>query len=377
MTTVFDEISALSAATENTVIAEARKQGKKIIGYFCSYVPEEIITAAGMVPYRMRAVEPHGTSRADAYYSSMNCTFSRSCFDKVLNGDFEFLDGVIFMNNCDHTRRMHDNWRYSGKGPKFIHMLYVPHVITSDGEGKYREGLEELVREVEKHFNVAIPGSALTGAIELHNKKRSLLRRINETRKSPELPVKASEMLRLMLAVTAMPVEQANSLLERFLNALDGRNVGEPGDMRMMLAGGCVEEPEHLEMMESLGAAIVADYICLGSRYADRDVSSRGDPFFSIAERYYRHLSCPRMMNDTGRRFDYVLDTMNDYQARALIAEKLKFCMLFFGETFLYKEESKKHSYPLLVLEREYGDRTEGQQKTRIQAFIEQLRNFD
>ncbi|MBP7015970.1 MAG: 2-hydroxyacyl-CoA dehydratase, partial [Smithella sp.] len=74
MKTILDETRELASSTHNPYLEEARKQGKKIIGYFCSYMPEEIIHAAGFVPYRMRAVESKGTTRADAFYSSINCT---------------------------------------------------------------------------------------------------------------------------------------------------------------------------------------------------------------------------------------------------------------------------------------------------------------
>jgi 2-hydroxyglutaryl-CoA dehydratase, D-component. len=58
-----------------------------------------------------------GTTRADAYYSSINCSFVKNCFDKALNGDFDFLDGVVFLNGCDHSRRMYDNWRFAKMNP--------------------------------------------------------------------------------------------------------------------------------------------------------------------------------------------------------------------------------------------------------------------
>ena len=98
MKTILDETRELASSTHNHYLEEAKRQGKKIIGYFCSYMPEEIIHAAGFVPYRMRAVESKGTTRADAYYSSINCTFVKLCFNKALNGDFAFLDGVVFLN---------------------------------------------------------------------------------------------------------------------------------------------------------------------------------------------------------------------------------------------------------------------------------------
>ena len=33
---------------------ELKKEGKKLIGYICSLVPLEIITAAGCIPFRVR-----------------------------------------------------------------------------------------------------------------------------------------------------------------------------------------------------------------------------------------------------------------------------------------------------------------------------------
>jgi len=67
-------------ATETIVNPELKKwldQGGKVMGYFCSYGPEEIITAAGMVPIRMRAIGSTGTEMADTYMSNINCSFCR------------------------------------------------------------------------------------------------------------------------------------------------------------------------------------------------------------------------------------------------------------------------------------------------------------
>ncbi len=123
---ILEKINDISASTVNSVLAEAKNDGKKIMGYFCSYVPEEIIHAAGFIPYRMRAIENSGTTLADTYFAPTVCSFTRQCFDKALNGDFDFLDGLIFMNGCDHNRRLYDNWRYAEIKPDFLHMLSVP-----------------------------------------------------------------------------------------------------------------------------------------------------------------------------------------------------------------------------------------------------------
>ena len=375
MKTILDETRALASSTHNHYLEEAKRQGKKIIGYFCSYMPEEIIHAPGFVPYRMRAVESKGTTRADAYYSSINCTFVKHCFNKALSGDFAFLDGVVFVNGCDHSRRMYDNWRYAGIGPSFLHMFFAPHMINEPALEYFSLECEKLKSSIEKHFNVSITNASLKNSISLYNQKRRLLAEIYALRSSKDVPIKASELLGVMLAVTAVPVETAIDILTEVKKFISGRVISRPEDLRLFISGGCIEEMEHLELIENCGCVIVADTICLGSRHFLDEVKTDENPTQAIAHRYLSHLSCPRMMGDFDRRFDYLLGVRDEYGIEGAMIEKLKFCDIWGGEIYLYRQETKSHNIPLLALERECYGGGAGQIKTRVQAFLEKLRN--
>ncbi|MCX5849899.1 MAG: 2-hydroxyacyl-CoA dehydratase family protein [Deltaproteobacteria bacterium] len=375
MKTILDETKELAASTVNQYLEEAQKQGKKIIGYFCSYMPEEIIHAAGFVPYRMRAVQSKGTTRADAYYSSINCTFVKHCFDKALNGDFAFLDGVVFVNGCDHSRRMYDNWRYAGIDPSFLHMFFAPHMIKETALEYFSLECSKLKSSIEKHFHISINDESLKHSISLYNQKRRLLTEIYSLRRNKDVPIKASELLGVMLAVTAVPVEKAIEILTDVKKFLLGRVVSKQGDLRLFISGGCIEEMDHLELIENCGAVIVADNICLGTRHFLDEVKEEGEPIRAIANRYLSHLSCPRMMGDFERRFDYLLGVRDEYGIEGVIIEKLKFCDIWGGEIYLWRAETKKRNIPLLALEREIYGGSAGQIKTRVQAFLEKLRN--
>lgn len=375
MKTILDETRELASSTHNPYLEEARKQGKKIIGYFCSYMPEEIIHAAGFVPYRMRAVESKGTTRADAFYSSINCTFVKHCFEKALKGDFAFLDGVVFVNGCDHSRRMYDNWRFAKIDPPFLHMFFAPHMINEAALDYFSLECSKLKSSIEKHFHVSINDESLRRSINLYNQKRRLLAQIYALRKMKDVPIKASELLGVMLAVTAVPVERAIDILSNVKNYITGRVVSKPQDLRLFFSGGCIEEMDHLELIENCGAVIVADNICLGSRHFLDEVKNDGNPLQDIADRYLSHLSCPRMMGDFERRFNYLLDVRDEYGIDGIIIEKLKFCDIWGGEIYLHRTESKKRGLALLALERELYGGGIGQIKTRVQAFLEKLRN--
>lgn len=336
---IMQKIRVIADSAGNIHLEEAKKSGGKIMGYFCSYIPEEILHAAGFIPYRMRAVGSDYMSKGDVYYSHLNCSFVRHCFDMVFRKEYEFLDGVIFMNACDNIRRMYDNWRHARDNqdikPEFLYMFVAPHVLSADSLIWYATDIMKLKAALEERFNVRITDENLANSIKLYNKKRRLLRSIDEKRKRSGVSITGADFLSIMLAVTALPVEIANDLL--------------------------------LE--------IVADSICLGSRYFNTEVNESDKPIQGIARRYLNKLSCPRMVNCFYRRSKSIFDIIKGVNADALIAVRLKFCDLWGVENLLLKKEANRMGYPILLLEREvYGDEM-GQIKTRVQAFVEMVRN--
>ena len=361
--------------TQNDYLKSAKASGQRIMGYFCAYIPEEIIHAAGYVPYRMRAVQSTGTTMGDTWFSSINCTFVRHVFDKVLRHDFDFLDGIIFSNGCDHLRRVYDNWRYAGVQTPFLHMFVTPHVINETASRQYLQECLKLKEVLEKQSGVTVSDQALENSLRIYNRKRALLNELYELRQAKALPIKGSEFLSLMLTITAVPVENAIEILEQVLIEVKGRDVTRPGDVRIFMAAGHMEEIDHLELLEECGAAIAGDNLCMGLRHFDGQAEQTGDALAALADRYLKHISCPRMINDFQRRLDHVKQTFMDYSIDAVILEKMKFCDLWGGEAFIWRNELKKTDIPILVLERElYGGST-GQIRTRVQAFFEQVRN--
>ncbi len=375
---LFQNIGEISGKAYNAYLQEAKENGGKIAGYFCQ-VPVEVIHAAGLIPYRMRAVGSSGTAKGDIYYSPLNCTFTRHCFDKALRGGFDFLDAVIFMNGCDHTRRMYDNWRHAAKtqniNPDFLYMFITPHVITENSISRFAKEIKKFSKALSEKFGTDITNDRLLNSIKLFNKQRRLIAKIYEKRKSMGVTVKGSDILSMMIAVTAMPVDAANQLLERIDASIDDNPETEKADIRVLITGGYIEEIDIIRIIEGCRAVVVADNLCLGARYFNMEVDESGDPVESLAKRYLYKLSCPRMIHAFDARMTYVYDTIREYKIDAVITQKLKFCDLWGVENLMLKKEAQRTGFPLLALEREIYSEGIGQLKTRIQAFIEEVRN--
>ena len=113
------------ARPENQYVRRWKAGGRPVVGYFCSYVPVEVLTAAGALPVRLRGPGSTDSGPADAYLSSRTCTYVRHTLTLALEGKYDFLDGQIALNTCDHVRRAFDLWRHKTK-VGFHGMISVP-----------------------------------------------------------------------------------------------------------------------------------------------------------------------------------------------------------------------------------------------------------
>ena len=121
---VLDQFSKVKPLFNNW-IRKWKEEDKKVLGYFCSYIPEEIIYAAGILPIRVRARTCGDTPLGDAYMSSTTCSYTRCCLELANKKEFDFIDGIISCNCCDQIRRLYDNIRY--KAPfKYHYFMGVP-----------------------------------------------------------------------------------------------------------------------------------------------------------------------------------------------------------------------------------------------------------
>jgi benzoyl-CoA reductase subunit C len=346
--------------------------GGKCVGYYCSLIPGEILTAAGMVPYRVRGGGSQGTSLADVYLSSHVCSFARHTANLALEGQFDFLNGIVGMNGCDHSRRAYDVWERKKKVPFHV-FLSVPRTQEERLLGWYKEELERLIKGVEDHFSVRIGPQELQEAIKLHNTVRKNLIKLNDLRKAPNPSIGGSEALTITIAAHLMPPKEFNKLAEQLMETLDSNEEPRQYRARLIVTGGEIDEPEFIKIIEEQGGLVVCEDVCFGALSYEDLVSEEGDPLTKIAERYFYRMPCARMVNGFPTRYEHLRRMMRDFQADGLIAQRLKFCIINAGYLYNLRRRARIDEIPTLLLEREYLATGIGQVRTRVQAFIESI----
>ena len=370
----FQEFSNAAETLVNPVLQHWKDQGGKVVGYFCSTVPEEIITAAGLTPFRMRATGSTSTEESDAFYSSINCSFPRHCFNQVLTGDFKFLDGIVCVNSCDHVRRIYDNWKRFVP-TDFIEIMSLPRKTGPDQVGWYTEELAMLKDKIGKHFGVEITDDRLWKAIKLHNETRRLQKKLYELRKQEKPPITGAETLAVMVAGTAMPHDQYNEMLRELLDELSGTEGPGSHRARLLIVGGILDDPAYIKVIEDQGGLVVTDSTCFGSRLMWVEVDENAsDPISALAQYYLTDRpSCPRMYGEHDNRTQYVIDMCREFNCDGVIGERLIFCDSWLVEHYMLGQDLKAAGIPMLKLDREYLTSGIGQLRTRIQAFLETM----
>jgi len=368
-----DEFKTITGTMINPAVQEWKDNGGKVIGYFCCNIPDEVMTAAGILPLRLRGTGSTGTELSDAFYSSINCSFPRHVFNMALNHEFDILDGLIVPNSCDHIRRIYDNWlRQLDIG--FLEMFNLPRKVEEPQVQWYKDEVHLLVEKLEKQFGVEITEEKLKNAIKLHNENRRLLKQIYELRKVDNPPITGGQMIAVIVAGTAIPRDKYNEMLKELLEDLKGAEGIKDHRARLMVLGGILDDPEYMDILEDQGGLVVTDSICFGTRLFWTEVSEEGDPYEAIARyQIQQRPTCPRSYGDQPKRAQYLLDMIKEFKVDGVIGERLLFCDSWVVEHYMNDQDLKEAGVPFLKLDREYILSGKGQLRTRVQAFLEML----
>ena len=369
-----EKFTEVTATLVNPDIRQWKKKGGKVVGYFCSHGPKEIIAASGMLPIRMRATGSKGTEQADAYLDSINCSFCRHCFNLGLIGEYDFIDGAVLHNTCDHARRIYDNWKRYVKTP-FVEVMSLPKKTGQLQVDRYRGELVLFKEKLEKKFGVEISERRLWEEIKISNETRRLQRSLYDLRKTKNPPITGAETLAVIVASTAMPAAHYNELLNELLREISGKEGKGGYKARLMVVGSVLDNPSFIQLIEDQGGLVVSDLLCFGTKLMWYDIDeSIKDPLTALADYYVtKRPSCPHMFGRLDQSVELIKNMVRDFKVDGIVGELMLFCDNWTIEHYMLSKKLKAQGIPYITLDREYTMGNVGQLRTRIQAFVETL----
>lgn len=362
------------AALPNPAAQKWVEEGKKAIGTICCHVPEEIIHAAGLLPVRVRATGATDNSQGKALMSTYTCSYAYTTLQKLLDGTYSYLDGLISSDGCLMAERIYDNWRYKGDSKdKLVKLVNVPRKVEADSldwlVGEYRK----MKAAIEEFTGRQITDDDLRASIELYNETRRLIRELYGLQKGGKVYIKGSEVMKVVMAGMSMPKEEYNVKLAQLIDELKAAGPIDSDNVRVVFIGSALDNPEYLETIEDCGVDVVMDMQCFGSRYLWEPVELEGDPIVSLAKLHLTRPTCPRMVDSYQKLYDFAVDAVRDYDAQGVIQVNMRYCDLWNGARIIFTKDFARDNIPLLMLEREEITSNAGQLAVRVEAFVEML----
>jgi len=356
--------------TRHDIAKSWKAKGKYVIGWSCTYTPEELIYAANALPVMVFG-DLESTKLADIYLPINTCSFARSCFNSSLKGDNDYLDGFVASSSCDNRNKIFDMWRYHIKIP-YMHFINTPHTRTERAHNFFYEEILRFKTSLEKAFGKTISDGALKNAIQVYNENRLLLKKVYDLRMNDPPLISGVEALEIVLSSMVTSKEEHNQLLNHLLTEVSNRAEMPKGGVRLLVSGSVMDNSELLKIVEAVGGSVVADDWCTGSRYFWDLVDSDGDPLHTIAERYLNKIPSSFMLEGE-ERFGHTTEMAKRFDVEAAIIFVLKFCDTHMFDAPQLMEELKALGLPVLYLEWEHSLSGLAQLKTRIEAFIEMV----
>lgn len=370
---VLQHISDIAAAPYEYAREWKERNSGRVFGYFCTYFPEELLHAAGILPMRILG-DKENVSLADSHVQAFICSLVRTSLDAALKEKFTFLDGVVFPHSCDSIQNLADIWRYNFPS-QFSDVVVLPvWVDVPEAEDYLTEEISRFRRKLETHLGKKIPDSALVKSIETYNENRTALADLYALRRDNPGAITGKELLDVVRASMSMLKEDHTALLTKLMDDLKSAPASNGAGVRIVLYGNACDHPGIMHLFEEMEAYVVDDDLCTGSRYFLHIEQPGGDPIRRIAQRYIRRVPCPCKHSTSFDRREYLVDMVRQSEADGVVMLLLKFCD---PHAFDYPDLAKQLSesnIPHLLIETEMQPSSIEQVRTRLQAFVEMLK---
>ena len=368
----------------NDLVQDACKDGRLALAWNCSYIPEVLLDTDNCFGVRLRAPNCTNPDMATYYMTNRSCPYSKSILERAFEGGYNFISALIGQECCTTMNRMEQYFEYCELIPNekfFCTYLDMPLRKTEWHAGYYRRQIEQkIIQPLEKVYGVDFSEANLRKAVEQFNEVCRIMTEINAMREAENPVITGYEFHVITLATYVAPKYLLIDKLEETLEEVRSREPEERAyRARIALVGSEVDDSEFIRLIEDTGAYVCADRFCFGS-LPGRDpitLTDEDDALTQICRQYVYRGQCPRTMNMEkvyGRK-QYVADIAREYHADGILYEQIKFC-----DPWAYERMMGSHilhddyGYPVLSIDRPYNiGTTNGQLRTRVQAFVESL----
>jgi len=364
-------------------LLDEKNAGRKIVGAYCVFVPEEIVLAGNATLVGLCAGADFAVEEVEKLLPRNTCALIKSTFGFKLGKVCPYLeacDMIVGENTCDGKKKAYELLK------DLVENLYVmdlPQVKSVIGKSLLKAEYHRFKSAVEQLTGVSITSESLKTAIRTVNVKRTAIHRLSYLRKADPSPISGLDALLTNQVFfydnPARFADSVNKICDELEKRIADKKGVFPEKTPRILVSGCPQAVPNWKLpfvVETSGAVIVGEESCVGERGTRNLTDDSGktveEMMDAIVDRYDK-VDCA-IFTPNPERLEHIQEMVAAYKADGVIHYGLQFCQPYIMESIPVEKALKGKNIPTLCIETDYSMEDMGQLKTRVEAFIEQLR---
>ena len=369
---------------DNELVEKAKAEGGVCLGYTCFHIPEVLLNVDNCFSTRLRAPNTGSIDIATYYMSNYTCEFARALLERAIEGGYQYLDALIGVDACSMMNRSMEHFEILNVNTKpnfFVTHCDMPFKITDyTVKGYVRQMQVHVLDKLHETFGTDISDEAIRKAVAEHNEMCKIISEISEMRKAENPVITGYEFHVLNLVSYVCPTKLILPYLQETLEELKTRepDVKPAFRARVAIVGSEIDDPKLTKLIEDVGALVVSDRYCFGSKPGREVIELKDDEpaLEQICLHYMEVSECARYISDEKvlQRRETSDRLAKEFGAEGIIYEQMKYCDYWGFERALVSHiMHDEYGWPVLSIDRLYNNGNSGQLRTRVQAFVESL----
>ena len=341
MRTLSEVLSEFRQISENpkAQLAHYLSQGKKAVGCMPYFCPEELVHAAGMVPFGLWGAETP-VSEAKRYLPAFICSIIQTTLELGLRGEYKGLSAVMIPILCDSLKGMEGNWRYGVKDIPVIHVAHAQNRKIPAGAEFTASQYRKIKTSLEDIAGNSVSDADIASSNAVYNKRNSTVRRFIEELAARPGVIKPSERSAVFKTSYFMDAAEYTAKVEELCDILAAAPNTNSTGPRLVTCGIIADNTGLLKILDECGVCVIDDVVThesLRFRFdtpesgeatekSGESAGTAGDPIMALALQIGTIEGCSVLYDLGKKRAEMLVNTALQSNADGVLLVMTKFC---------------------------------------------------
>lgn len=360
------------AADPKAQLQKALSAGKKAVGVLPAFCPEELVYAAGMLPFGLWGAD-RTVSESKRYFPAFYCSILHTALELGIAGELRGLSAVLIPACCDSLKGMVANWKYAVPDIPFIHVSYAENRKLPAAVTYTKSQCRRILGQLEEIAGHAVTNEEIRTAVWVYNENRNALADFSRAAAAHPASVSPAQRCAVFKAGYFMDRKEHTAAVRELTEALNALPAETWSGLRVVTTGILADAPGLLKILADNQVAIVADQVLYESVTNGTLTPATADPLEGIALRLGMIEGSSLLYDPEKQRGQNLVELAKRTGADGVIWVVTKFCD---PEEFDYvpvRQMLNDAGIPLLTIETDRQMTDYGQARSAVEAFCERL----